>query len=145
MNPHIRPTREDDLPDLARLMSLLAGHDISREQALDRLHMVRASAIDELYVIEADGRVRGLLGFRVRENVEEPSRYGEISAMVTDPDARRMGLGRALMDFAEDRARELGCKGTWLVSGLGREQEAHEFYKALGYQVTGHRFVKRHS
>ncbi len=46
------------------------------------------------------------------------------------------------MEYAEDRARELGCKGTWLISGFGLEEEAHKFYARLGYQVTGYRFVK---
>ena len=44
--------------------------------------------------------------------------------------------------FAENRAKELGCIGTWLVSGLGREEESHKFYKKLGYEINGYRFVK---
>jgi GNAT superfamily N-acetyltransferase len=50
--------------------------------------------------------------------------------------------GRALADFAEQLARAHGCIGTWLVSGLQREQEAHRFYQQLGYAITGYRFVK---
>jgi len=33
------------------------------------------------------------------------------------------------MAFAEQLARDRGCKGTWLVSGFGREEEAHAFYE----------------
>ncbi len=47
------------------------------------------------------------------------------------------------MDFAEKLARDQGCIGTWLVSGFGREEEAHHFYRALGYEITGYRFVKK--
>jgi GNAT superfamily N-acetyltransferase len=46
------------------------------------------------------------------------------------------------MAFAEQLARNRGCKGTWLVSGFGRDEEAHQFYKRLGYEATGYRFVK---
>jgi hypothetical protein len=47
------------------------------------------------------------------------------------------------MEFAENLAAEQGCIGTWLVSGFGREEQAHKFYKELGYEITGYRFVKR--
>jgi GNAT superfamily N-acetyltransferase len=53
-----------------------------------------------------------------------------------------MGIGRALMNFAENLAKEKGCIGTWLVTDLDREEEAHKFYKELGYRVNGYRFVK---
>jgi GNAT superfamily N-acetyltransferase len=47
-----------------------------------------------------------------------------------------------MVEFAEQFARELGCIGTWLVSGFKREAEAHQFYMHLGYDATGYRFVK---
>ena len=46
------------------------------------------------------------------------------------------------MEYAEQLAHEKGCIGTWLVSGFGREERAHAFYKELGYTITGSRFVK---
>lgn len=138
----IRKAELRDIPQLVDLFSELSGREISEADVLDRLRMVEASSIDELYVFELNGQPQGLLGFRIRENIEEPSRYGEISAIATRPGARRIGIGRLLMEFAESRARELGCKGTWLVSGFGREQEAHRFYEKLGYAITGYRFVK---
>jgi GNAT superfamily N-acetyltransferase len=86
--------------------------------------------------------VCGVLGFRLRECLERVGRYGEVSVIVTDAGARRCGVGRALMAFAEGLAREHGCLGTWLVSGFGRKDEAHRFYEQLGYTATGYRFVK---
>ncbi|GIM45314.1 hypothetical protein DNHGIG_08630 [Collibacillus ludicampi] len=47
------------------------------------------------------------------------------------------------MEFAENLAAEQGCIVTWLVSGFGREEQAPTFYKELGYEITGYRFVKR--
>ncbi|MCL6625705.1 MAG: GNAT family N-acetyltransferase [Alicyclobacillus shizuokensis] len=109
----------------------------------ERIEFVSNSAFDSLYVCHEDQKVLGLLGFRIRENLEESSRYGEVSLIVVDQGARRQGVGRFLMDFAEKLARDQGCIGTWLVSGFGREEEAHHFYKALGYEITGYRFVKK--
>ncbi len=79
----------------------------------------------------------------IRENIEEVSRFGEISVIVVDRQVKRKGIGKVLMDYAEKLAKEHECKGTWLVSGLTRVDEAHKFYKELGYEVTGSRFVKK--
>jgi len=139
----IRLAVREDIPHLCRLMKELSGHEISQEEMNDRLDFVEGSRFDSLYVCEENGVILGLLGFRIRENLEEVSRFGEVSVIVVDPDARRKGVGRFLMNHAEKLALEKGCIGTWLVSGFGREEQAHRFYKELGYEVTGFRFVKR--
>jgi len=123
-------------------MTHLCGHEVSQADMEDRLSFIQISDIDDLFVLDVNGVVKGLLGFRIRENIEEPSRYGEISVIVTDPESRQLGIGRSLMEYAENLAKTRGCKGTWLVSGFGREEEAHHFYKKLGYKITGYRFVK---
>jgi GNAT superfamily N-acetyltransferase len=48
--------------------------------------------------------------------------------IVTLAETRRQGVGRAMMDFAERLAREHGCEGMFLVSGLKRKDEAHHFF-----------------
>ena len=47
-----------------------------------------------------------------------------------------------MMDYADELARDLGCTGMWLVSGFGRAEEAHDFYKRLGYAINGYRFIR---
>ncbi|NLX09834.1 MAG: GNAT family N-acetyltransferase [Chloroflexi bacterium] len=143
MSVCIRPMEPRDIDAVCSLIVQLSGHPMSLEDMADRLAWAERSPIDWLFVGEVDGCVAGLLGFRLRENLEQRSRYGEISVLVTDSAVRRQGVGRALMDFAEQMAREQGCIGTWLVSGFKRKDEAHRFYESLGYQTTGYRFVKR--
>ncbi|HVN47366.1 MAG TPA: GNAT family N-acetyltransferase [Bacteroidota bacterium] len=138
----IRQAQQTDVPVLSILFSDLSGHKVTEEDVLDRLKLVKASTIDELFVYEKDGKVLGTLSFRIRENIEERSRYGEISVLIIKEEARNAGIGRTLMEFAEQHAKALNCKGTWLVSGFGREEEAHKFYKRLGYTMNGYRFVK---
>lgn len=124
-------------------MEEMSGRELSPGEMEDRLSVVERSPIDSLHVCEEDGVVVGMLGFRIRENLEEASRYGEISAIVVNASARRRGVGRYMMEHAERLAKETGCKGTWLVSGFGREEQAHRFYRDLGYEATGYRFVKK--
>lgn len=142
MSLSIREAKENDIEELCRLMEELGGHAMSPAQMTNRLRFVEKSQFDSLHVCEDETKILGLLGFRIRENLEEVSRFGEVSAIVVCPDNRRKGVGHFIMDYAEKMAKDLECKGMWLVSGFGREEEAHGFYQELGYNINGYRFVK---
>lgn len=139
----IREFEYSDKLDIQRLFEILTDSRISDSDLMNRLDFINNSSIDSLYVYVLNDSVIGLLGFRIRENIEENSRYGEISVIVVDPNFQKQGIGKQLLEFAEQLAKDLNCKGTWLVSGFGREEKAHQFYKSLGYVSTGYRFVKR--
>lgn len=49
-------------------------------------------------------------------------------------EARGQGLGKKLMNLAEDEARKRGCKHAWVDTF---NPEALKFYQQLGYQVFG--------
>lgn len=138
----IRAMEARDIPAVCDLIPQLTGRAITPDEMQNRLDMVAESSIDWLYVAEFEGCVRGFMGFRLRECIERVARYGEISALVTDAQTRRSGIGRALVDYAEQLAHDNNCIGTWLVSGFRRKDEAHVFYEQLGYDTTGYRFVK---
>jgi len=112
----IRKAEQDDIKVLCSLMGELSGHATSSGQIINRLQFIEGSNIDSLFVCEEDGQVMGLLGFRIRENLEETIKYGEVSAIVVDHGDRRKGVGHFMMDYAEKLAKELGCIGTWLAS-----------------------------
>jgi GNAT superfamily N-acetyltransferase len=52
---------------------------------------------------------------------------------VVDARFRSQGLGRRLLAYAEDWARERGCTEIGLRSNVIRDR-AHVFYEKLGYQ-----------
>jgi GNAT superfamily N-acetyltransferase len=131
-----------DADAVRELMRQLCGGAMTRAEMLERLDFVTNSPVDWLFVCETDAGLVGALSFRLREQIERPGRYGEIYAVVVDAQARRQGIGRVMMDYAEAFARQHNCTGTWLVSGFRRADEAHIFYADLGYEITGYRFVK---
>ena len=139
----IRPATLGDTQAVKELFQELIGHQLSDEDVINRITYVQRSPIDSLYVYEIDNKIQGVLAFRIRENIEENSRFGEISVIVVKSGSRKKGIGKKLMKYAEEVAQERGCIGTWLVSGFGREEQAHPFYKELGYNISGYRFVKR--
>ncbi|MCL6603393.1 MAG: GNAT family N-acetyltransferase [Paenibacillus sp.] len=147
MEVQIRKASKEDIKGLCRLMEQLNGKPLLPEEMERRLDFIEKSPIEELYVCakttdEGKTTLLGALGFRLRENIENMSRYGEVSLLVTDREVRRQGIGKSLMAYAERLAFERGCMGTWLASGMSRVHEAHVFYESLGYEVTGYRFVK---
>ena len=66
---------------------------------------------------------------------------GYITALVTDPAKRRGGVGKRLLVAAEDWARAAGCYRLALTSAEHRT-DAHGFYPACGFPLTGRRFGK---
>jgi GNAT superfamily N-acetyltransferase len=55
--------------------------------------------------------------------------------LVVDGRCRRQGIGRLLVEYALTRAREAGCYKVQLLSSNTRH-EAHQFYRALGFDDT---------
>jgi N-acetylglutamate synthase-like GNAT family acetyltransferase len=138
----IRPATLSDTQAVKELFQELIGRPLSDEDVINRMRYVQNSPIDSLFVYDLNNKIIGLLAFRIRENIEENSRFGEISVIVVKSESRKKGIGKKLMEYAEQVAHEKGCIGTWLVSGFGREEQVHPFYKELGYKITGCRFVK---
>lgn len=95
------------------------------------------------YVAEQDRVVLGWVDvFRVHMLIS-PHFFAEIGGLVVDANARRQGVGRALMAQAEAWAAEHGYAEIRLRSGLHRT-DAHEFYQSIGYTLTktSHMFRK---
>ncbi|MBP1640644.1 MAG: GCN5-related N-acetyltransferase [Bacteroidetes bacterium] len=139
----IREFEYSDKLDIQRLFEELTDSRISDSDLMNRLDFINNSSIDSLSVYALNNSVIGLLGFRIRENMEENSRYSEISVIVVDSNFQKQGIGKQLLEFAEQLAKDLNCKGTWLVSGFGRKEKKHQFYKSFGYVSTGYEFVKQ--
>lgn len=78
--------------------------------------------------VMVDGKVAGgLLGqFRTH--------WLHIEILVVQPDLRGTGVGRALMQQAEDAARERGSHGLWLDTF---DFQAPDFYEHLGFTRFG--------
>ena len=92
--------------------------------------------------VEEDGRVVGFVAVQAAVPQEEPDEapgcYALLSDLVVLPEARRSGLGRALLDRAEAYARAEGAH-VLSLSVLARNAGARSLYAAAGCRV---RFVQ---
>lgn len=88
-----------------------------------------------------DGSCSGVAGWRVAANTSALRKL-YVDDLVTAERARSGGVGRALLAYLEDRARELGCRTLQLDSGT-RRTDAHRFYLRERMDITAFHFTKR--
>ncbi len=93
-------------------------------------------------LIAANGdTVVGVAIWRVHENTFNGVQM-YVDDLVTDESQRSHGVGHALMDALQKKARELGCESFTLDSGTQRQQ-AHKFYFREGMIVNAFHFDKK--
>jgi len=78
------------------------------------------------------GEVEGRIVAGVMAGYE--GRRGWINLLAVDPDHRRRGLGREMMDVAHERLAELGCPKVNLQIRVWNT-DAIAFYERLGYSL----------
>lgn len=138
--PEVREARPADAPRLVELITFL-GHDID-EKALRR-NLARLKKSGELPFVATVGKeVVGLCGVNRRIAVHRPAPIGRISVLVVAEQAQRKGIGRMLVDAAEQWFRKQGCTLVEVTSN-DRRAEAHAFYRHMGYERTSIRFSKK--
>ena len=137
-----RRARKQDAAAIAGLAGQL-GYPSTQEEIEKRLECVLPGSSHALFVAEMPGGGIGgwlhVFGYHVMES--DPR--AEVSGLVVDASARGTGIGRLLMQSAEDWARQQGYTSVTLRSNIIRH-EAHAFYQRLGYKIpkTQHVFRK---
>ncbi len=99
-----------------------------------------------IFVAEAKGEVAGFAEVIVKDTppvpVMVPRRFAVVDTLAVDEKHRRAGVGRALMEQAEQFAREHGARDMEL-SVYRFNQGAVRFYEELGYQTASLKMRKR--
>jgi hypothetical protein len=106
-----------------------------------RAKMQRVFAGGGRMVVAAEGdAVRGLAVWRVQENTAIGVHL-YVDDLVSDEARRSLGVGHALLQWLEQRARDLSCVALVLDSGTQRTR-AHRFYFREGMAVVCFNFRK---
>jgi GNAT superfamily N-acetyltransferase len=143
MNLEIRPAR---FADLSAIVGMLADDFLGsqRERIEDQLHEsyvtafreIEADPNNELIVAELDGEVIGTLQLTYTPSLSfQGSKRSTVESVRVDARYRGKGIGREMMVWAMERAREKGCVSMQLTSHADRK-DAHRFYENLGFKAS---------
>ena len=134
----IRLLEERDLNEWLRLRTLLwdeADEDDHRSEMVDIIEHVDSQLVA---VAESkDGNLVGFLEASLRSFAEdcETDHVGYLEGWYVDADYRRHGIGRDLVKFAENWARQQGCTEMASDAELGNDVSL-EAHARLGYLET---------
>jgi GNAT superfamily N-acetyltransferase len=106
-----------------------------------RLPRLRKAGEPVLVAVE-EKEVLGCLAWHVTPVLHRPAPVGRVTMMVVAKEARRRGLGAALLEAAEKRLAAAGCGLVEVTSNI-ELGGAHAFYRARGFERTSYRFAKK--
>jgi GNAT superfamily N-acetyltransferase len=141
----IRAARREDYGAVARLLEELGRPHVTGGAAEDdcaALYDQQVVDPDTHHLVaENDAGIVGFcsLHFRARLNWRTPEAW--IPDLVVTESARRAGLGLALLEEAQRRARERDCHVLVLDSGYNAA-EAHHLFRQFKMRDLGKQFVK---
>ena len=141
MSVTMRVARIADADAIVELTRQL-GYDVARSAVEVRLSRILSRDDQVFFVAEVEGRPVGWLHAALWEDIEAEA-FVVIGGLVVDRNHRGKGVGRRLMDEAEEWTRTHGCSIIRLWSSSARTA-AHRFYEELGYRniKTQYSFAK---
>jgi aminoglycoside 6'-N-acetyltransferase I len=131
----IREIAESDRPDWVRLRDALWPGSLSDHDAETRKYFAQRLDVPTIFVAEADGRLVGFLELDYRKYAPgcSSSPVPFIEGWYVEPAMQRRGIGRALVEAAEARARAMGHHE--IASDTGIENgDSIAAHRALGYE-----------
>ena len=126
---------------LALLEEALRDGDPVPEDFADRLRKAVEAGDVEVLAARAEDQILGVALLAYRLNVSAGGIFASVEDLYVRPEARRRGVGHALLQAADDRCEKRGIS---YVEAQVEEKEAELFYAAVGYeQETGVRVLSR--
>lgn len=136
----MRTATRDDLP---AIVAMLFDDDLGRTREIvsdpvDPAYVAGFEAItadpnQHLVVAELDDKIVGTMQLSYLPGIQFRGGWRQqVEAVRVDSSIRGQGLGRQMMDWAIDQARQRGCMIVQLSSQNDRK-DAHRFYERLGF------------
>lgn len=144
----IRPATAADLP---AIIDMLADDHLGRQREivsdppapgyLAALAAIHADPNQVAVAAELDGRVIGTFHMSFIPSLSYQGGWrAELDGVRVHPELRNQGIGRQMILWAIERAKERGCVYIYFISHKSR-LEAHRFYEQLGF-VASHQGMK---
>lgn len=123
----IRPARlPEDREGMLRVLETANMHRVPSPEMDD-------FDVGEWHVAEAQGLIVGVGGFRILSTPEGP--VGKTTLLAVHPDARELGIGRALQELRMELMRHAGA--TRVITNADRPETIAWYQRHFGYRVVG--------
>lgn len=119
----IRPMRLEDVPTVHRLVQPLADTGILISRTQDEI----AATFEDYVVHETDGRIHGCGALHEYANGE-----AEIAAIAVDPDYEELGIGRRIVLYLMEQARERGIAAVFVLT-----TRTGDWFESIGFVRIG--------
>jgi GNAT superfamily N-acetyltransferase len=116
---------------LALLEEALRDGDPVPEDFVDRLRKAVEAGDVEVLAARSEDQILGVALLAYRLNVSAGERFASVEDLYVRPEARRRGVGRALLEAVDELCAERGIS---YVEAQVEEKEAEQFYAALHYE-----------
>jgi GNAT superfamily N-acetyltransferase len=136
----VRPATAADADRIAALFTD-EGYPCGPSDIVDRLGRFD-SEHSRVLVADHDGEVLGFVAVHALPRFEHSDRIVRIMALVVDAGVRERGIGRLLMDAAEDMGRAVGAAFAEVTAGHHRP-DARRLYEELGYDGTVAAYLRK--
>lgn len=138
--PKVRDAKPSDAARLTELIRTL-GHEVSEKDVRKNLGKLKKLGELPLVAVE-DKKVVGLCGVHRMNPIHRSAPVGRITILVVASEAQKRGIGRLLVNAAEQWCRDKGC-GLIEVTSNDRLGRAHAFYRQMDFERTSIRFCKK--
>jgi amino-acid N-acetyltransferase len=120
----IRPARKKDI----RAIQQLTKKAVEAEELIRRTRAEMERNLSDYYIFEIDRNPVACVALHVYAD----QRQGELASLYVDPSQENQGIGRKLMRFVEDKAREIG-----LSELIALSTQAFTYFESKGGFVEG--------
>ena len=136
--------REATVDDVGAIIGLYSDDALGKKREADSADKRYIKAFENLqnepnnyiYVVEKNGQVIGTAQITFISHLNRKGqKRAQIESIHIDNEYRGQGLGKKLMAFLIEQAKEQGCTIVQLTSDKTRER-AHQFYIDLGFEET---------
>ena len=140
MSISVRDGTLNDAEPIARLCTQL-GYPLESRIVPSRLARLESDPNARCLVAQSDADVAGLATVHLRHTLNHEAPIAQLTLLVVDEAQRTRGIGRVLVQAAEEWARSRGAKRFVVTTALQRA-DAHAFYEKLQFKHTGRRYGK---
>jgi GNAT superfamily N-acetyltransferase len=132
----VRPAQPADAEGLAGLFARL-GYSTSAAVVVGQFIVYQPGSsfhalTAEHHPTEGPPRLVGAATVSIQQRLYAARPVAQLTALVTDTEARQLGVGKALVKAAAELARIARCERLFVRSDR-RRTESHDFYRMLGF------------